>query len=73
CHPEAEPFNRLHLVPVKYSQKLKNTIFDYEYFDERLHAFIDNINVLYVALTRAENELIVFAPRPKKDEVSNIS
>lgn len=73
CHPQAEPFDRLHLVPVKYSQKLKNTIFDYDYFDERLHAFIDNINVLYVAFTRAENELIVFAPRPKKDDVSNIS
>ncbi|MDR1882415.1 MAG: UvrD-helicase domain-containing protein [Prevotella sp.] len=73
CRPQTEPFNRLHLVPVKYSQKLKNTIFDYEYFDERLHAFIDNINVLYVAFTRAENELIVFAPRPKKDEVNNIS
>lgn len=73
CHPQIEPFSRLHLVPVKYSQKLKNTIFDYEYFDERLHAFIDNVNVLYVAFTRAKNELIVFAPKPKKDEVSNIS
>jgi ATP-dependent exoDNAse (exonuclease V) beta subunit len=73
CHPKTDPFNRLHLVPVKYSQKLKNTIFDYEYFDERLRAFIDNINVLYVAFTRAKKELIAFAPRPKKEEVSNIS
>lgn len=73
CHPQVEPFNRLHLVPVKYSQKLKNTIFDYEYFDERLHAFIDNVNVLYVAFTRAKNELIVYAPKPKKEEVNNIS
>jgi len=73
CHPQTEPFNRLHLVPVKYSQKLKNTIFAYEYFDERIHAFIDNINILYVAFTRAKNELIAFAPKPKKEEVSNIS
>lgn len=73
CRPQAEPFNRLHLVPVKYSQKLKNTIFEYEYFDERLHAFIDNINVLYVAFTRAKNELIAFAPKPKKEDVSNIA
>ncbi|WP_036930249.1 exodeoxyribonuclease V subunit beta [Prevotella sp. 10(H)] len=73
CRPQSEPFNRLHLVPVKYSQKLKNTIFDYEYFDERLHAFIDNINILYVAFTRAKNELIAFAPRPKKEDISNIS
>lgn len=73
CHPRVEPFNRLHLVPVKYSQKLKNTIFEYEYFDERLHAFIDNINIMYVAFTRAKNELIAFAPKPKKEEVSNIA
>ncbi|WP_308600618.1 UvrD-helicase domain-containing protein [uncultured Dysgonomonas sp.] len=73
CHPQTEPFNRLHLVPVKYSQKLKNTIFAYEYFDERLHAFIDNINVLYVAFTRAKNELIAYGPKPKKEEVNNIS
>lgn len=73
CHPQEEPFNRLHLVPVKYSQKLKNTIFDYEYFEERLHAFIDNLNILYVAFTRAKNELIAFAPRPRKDDINNIS
>jgi len=73
CHPKVEPFNRLHLVPVKYSQKLKNTIFDYEYFDERLHAYIDNLNILYVAFTRAKNELIAFSPRPKRNEINNIS
>ncbi|NDV80156.1 exodeoxyribonuclease V subunit beta [Dysgonomonas sp. 511] len=73
CHPKVAPFDRLHLVPVKYSQKLKNTIFSYEYFDEKLHAFIDNINILYVAFTRAKNELIVYAPRPKKIEVGNIA
>ncbi|WP_108822742.1 exodeoxyribonuclease V subunit beta [Dysgonomonas sp. Marseille-P4361] len=73
CHPQSEPFNQLHLVPVKYSQKLKNTIFDFEYFNERLHAFIDNLNILYVAFTRAKNDLIIFAPKPKKDEINNIS
>lgn len=73
CRPKSEPFNRLHLVPVKYSSKLRNTIFDYEYYDERLHAFIDNINILYVAFTRAKNELIVYAPRPEKEEIKDIS
>ncbi len=73
CHPRVEPFNKLHLVPVKYSQKLKNTIFEDEYFYERLHAFIDNFNILYVAFTRAKNELIAFAPQPKKSDISNIA
>lgn len=66
CHPEEKPFNQLHLVPVRYSQALGNTIFAEDYFKERLHAFIDNLNTLYVAFTRSKEELIVFSPRPKK-------
>lgn len=66
CHPEEKPFDCLHLVPVRYGQGLANTIFAEDYFRERLHAFIDNLNTLYVAFTRAKEELIVFSPRPKK-------
>ena len=73
CQPKVEPFNTLSLVPVKYSQKLKNTIFKHEYFEERLHAFIDNLNVLYVAFTRAKKEIIIYSPKPKNEKISNIS
>lgn len=66
CKPDVKPFDRLHLVPVRYNQSLGNTIFAEDYFRERLHAFIDNLNTLYVAFTRSKEELIVFAPRPKK-------
>ena len=66
CHPEEKPFDRLHLVPVRYGQSLGKTIFAGDYFKERLHAFIDNLNTLYVAFTRSKEELIVFSPRPKK-------
>lgn len=66
CHPAEKPFDRLHLVPVRYGQGLGNTIFAEDYFRERLHAFIDNLNTLYVAFTRSKEELIVFSPRPKK-------
>ena len=44
CHPEEKPFDRLHLVPVRYGQSLGKTIFAGDYFKERLHAFIDNLN-----------------------------
>lgn len=64
CHPEKAPFNKLHLVPVKYSSTLNRTIFAREYYDEKLHAYIDNLNTLYVAFTRAKEELIVFSPKP---------
>lgn len=66
CHPKEAPFNRLHLVPVRYNQSLSKTIFAADYFKERLQVFIDNLNTLYVAFTRSKEELIVFAPRPNK-------
>lgn len=66
CHPEVSPFDRLRLVPVRYGASLGGTIFAYDYFKERLHAFIDNLNTLYVAFTRSKEELIVCCPKPKK-------
>lgn len=71
CRPQKKPFDRLHLVPVRYGQALANTIFAEPYFDEKLYAFIDNLNTLYVAFTRAKEELIVLAPCPKKREGDN--
>lgn len=71
CHPEEKPFDRLHLVPVRYGQVLGKTIFAKEYYKEKMYAFIDNLNTLYVAFTRAKEELIVFAPRPKKVKEDN--
>ncbi|MDH6356687.1 UvrD-helicase domain-containing protein [Parabacteroides sp. PF5-9] len=66
CHPKEAPFDRLQLVPVRYGQTLSQTIFAGDYFNEKLHASIDNLNTLYVALTRAKEELILLSPRPKK-------
>ena len=66
AHPTVKPFDRLHLVPLKYAQILSQTIFAHDYFQERLHAFIDNLNTLYVAFTRSKEELLVISPKPKK-------
>ncbi len=67
CHPTQKPFDTMSLVPVKYSKVLKNTFFATDYFKEKLHAYMDNLNTLYVAFTRAKEELIVMAPRPKTE------
>lgn len=66
CQPQVKPFNQIHLLPIRYGSALSNTYFAGDYFKEKLHAFIDNLNTLYVALTRAKEELILFAPKPKK-------
>ena len=49
-------------LPIKYFGMLKETLFDAEYEEERARCYLDNLNVLYVALTRAEHGLIIIAP-----------
>ena len=70
CKPAKAPFNKISLIPVKYSKALKNTIFAENYFDEKLHSYMDNLNTLYVALTRAKEELIITAPQPKTNAIT---
>ena len=52
-------------VPVKYSSKLEATSFAESYLKEKLCSYIDAINTVYVAFTRAKNELVIFAKAPK--------
>lgn len=68
CEPTEKPFNELPLVPIKYSSKLLNTIFVSDYLEEKTATYIDSLNVAYVAMTRAKEALLIFAPCPKKTE-----
>lgn len=65
CEPKEAPFNQLPLVPIRYGKGLSITHFATDYFQERLNAYMDNLNTLYVGLTRAKEELVLFAPKPK--------
>lgn len=74
CKPTVEPFNRLSIVPLKYGRALGDTIFRDDYLEEKLFTYIDNLNLLYVAFTRAKKQLIVFSEKPKKPEnITSIS
>ena len=64
CSPTEEPFNGLPLVPIDYQQKLmKGTIYEADYNEEHLQNSVDNLNILYVAFTRAANSLFVIGQR----------
>ena len=49
------------------------TLFAEAYYHEKLHAYIDGLNTLYVALTRAKEELIIFTPDDKAPRTQVIS
>jgi ATP-dependent helicase/nuclease subunit A len=57
CKPSKKPFSELDIVPVYYSKNLKDTLFASEYYVEKLKIYVDNLNLLYVAFTRASDAL----------------
>ncbi len=69
-------FDDIGYLPVKYSSTLKESLFAEDYRKENSRVYLDSLNLLYVAMTRAENGLIVFAPSLKargyKNSVAHI-
>ncbi|MGN1375238.1 MAG: UvrD-helicase domain-containing protein [Prevotella sp.] len=59
CKPNQPPYNELPIVPIDYSKKLLETIYDEDYREEHMQNIVDNLNLLYVAMTRAGNNLFV--------------
>ena len=53
------------LVPVEYSSVLEASLFREEAVAEKQYYMVDAVNTTYVAFTRPENELIVYAKKPK--------
>lgn len=69
CGNDIPGFKELEYAPLNYSSKLAQTIFKEDYWNEHLKAYVDNLNLLYVALTRAKTELYIrpFKPKLNKD------
>ncbi len=67
CKPTEEPFSMLPIVPVDYSQKqMAGTIYQADYDEEHMQTTVDNLNLLYVAFTRASRNLFVLGKRKAK-------
>ena len=49
--------------PVRYKKAMAESGFSAEYYRELVYAHVDNVNLLYVALTRAAESLHVFIPQ----------
>lgn len=72
CTPKVTPFNNLDIVPVNYSTAMQQSIYREEYLNERLQLWVDNLNLLYVAFTRAKNNLIIWGKDGLKGTVSEL-
>ena len=71
-HGEGREISEAGIIPVKYKSKMKRSAFAGSYFDELVLSHVDNINTLYVATTRAEEELHIMIPDPTKSSADKI-
>ena len=73
CATEKEPFCQMPLIPVRFDKKMKDSFFAADYQYEQLQKTVDHMNMLYVAFTRAANNLYVLGTNgADKDERSAI-
>ena len=71
--PKESPFDALPIAPIDYNGKqLMGTIYERDYLDEHLQVTVDNLNLLYVAFTRASKNLFVLGRRDYKSSRSSL-
>ena len=70
---EQKPFNQIPTLPIKYGTDLIKTHYAEHYYLEQIKAYLDNLNILYVALTRAEEYIHLIGEKPaeKKGKKAN--
>lgn len=72
CIPSETPFNELDIVPVNYSAQMAASVYRKDYQQERLQLWVDNLNLLYVAFTRAGKNLIVWSRKGQRGTMSEL-
>jgi len=70
--PSDDTFKGMPLLPIGFSSKLANSVFNDEYKLEAGLQTVDNLNLLYVALTRAVCNLIVLSPHGKGTTMADV-
>jgi ATP-dependent helicase/nuclease subunit A len=74
CAHEEKIFNQLEIVPITYCNKMIDSVYRDDYLNEQLQLWVDNLNLLYVAFTRAEKNLIIFGKdKDVKPSTNNVS
>ncbi|MHC1704401.1 MAG: UvrD-helicase domain-containing protein [Tenuifilaceae bacterium] len=69
---DQQPFESLPKYPIYSSNDTKKSYFSNSSVEEDLQVVVDNMNLLYVALTRAEDEFYVFLPEKEQKKETDI-
>ena len=70
CEPPCAPFDTLPVIPLEYSKTaMCGTLYEPFYHEERRQVHVDNLNLLYVAFTRAIDGLYVMSETGQSTEL----
>lgn len=68
CKPTVEPFSDMPILPITASGYCKDSYYSKENSEEKLKLYVDNLNLIYVAFTRAKHNLIVISSEASKSD-----
>ena len=74
CVPNEAPYNNISLLPINSKKDMAESIYKEDYNKEYLYQIVDNLNILYVATTRAKSNLIMFSDNTanKANKISDL-
>ena len=74
CEPNEAPYNNISLLPINSKKDMAESIYKEDYNKEYLYQIVDNLNILYVATTRAKSNLIMFSDNTsnKANKISDL-
>ena len=67
-----KPYGELPLIPIDFSKKMIGTVFEDDYKEEHLQNTVDNMNLLYVAFTRAGKNLFITGKKASKSTFTKL-
>ncbi len=73
CDSDIEPFDTLSLIPISSKKLMIESIYEKHYNHDYLFQIVDNLNLLYVATTRAKNNLVIFIEKSDGKWLSTLS
>lgn len=71
--PSAAPYDGIPLLPIDLTEKAGKSIYSDLYRQEQYNLFIENLNIMYVAFTRAKQNLLVWGTPSKGDKTVNVA
>lgn len=66
CEPKKAPYNNISLLPINSKKEMEESMYRDDYYKEYLYQIVDNLNILYVATTRAKCNLFMFSDNTAK-------